>query len=62
MREQFAFALVDRRGWILEPSVRMYAYQVREWADQNWDGDGGYETAKKSGWRVRRVFLREATT
>lgn len=52
-----AFILTNRNGWAIPSSTNYTATQVRIWADKNWDFNGGYEAAKKEGWRVRKIWI-----
>jgi hypothetical protein len=57
VRPQIAFTLVNSKGWVIPSSTNYLASQVRQWADKNWGFAGGYDGAKKEGWRVRKVVV-----
>lgn len=57
VRPMTAFMLVSSSGYPMPCSGSMWATGVRQWADKEWEAQGGYETAKKQGWRVRKVLV-----
>jgi hypothetical protein len=57
MRTRLVFVLVSDTGWPVPQSANWYAKGVRAWADENWRGDGGYECAKRQGFRVQKAYL-----
>jgi hypothetical protein len=52
-----AFMLVNSMGYPMPCSGSLWATGVRQWADREYQSDGGYEAAKKHGWRVRKVRI-----
>lgn len=59
VRKMHAFILTNRNGWAIPGSTNYTATQVRVWADKNFRPDG-YDTAKKEGWRVRKILITDA--